>query len=817
MHLLDTSKLASKFSSKTVEIYMIGYSDHLNTYRVWDPKTNNVIISSDVVCSEHSRVTRDKHLADRPYVTFTFDSDQENTGHDGIDESTNGDNSGRTHASIDLPEDSGQAQHDCTLALPEHRSDARQYVNEYLNDEADHVELEQLRSRVSQVSMGTYENVPGPTAQAAPSMPTAPARESGYSSSGLSHTNMPHGREGTAARAQASTVAPAPDRTSELAHRQEAPSQRRTEGSASASSTTATADTGTNKVPASTNKAANPSRQTKQGGLSPGKIVERLAPNFQWSLKDRTKRSVNSKYARVAKAVDREPNTYTEAINAPDGEQWKLAIAVELNAHIRNNTWRLVPKRDGLREISAKWIFKIKRDANGNVDRYKARFVARGFTQIEGVDYEEIYSPVVNNDSLRLLFALSAQYNLVFKQFDIATAFLYGEVKEELYVTPPEGLEVPPGHTCRLVKALYGLKQAPKCFNERFCKILSGYGLKRVISYPCVFVEGGDDMLMLALYVDDGIVFARNHQAIDRLLKYLSSQFDLKVIDKPYFFGVEITHNHEDSSIFLHQTGYAKRVLERFSFQEGRSVSTPVEPGHSLTKAETLKQPIVDCPYQEVIGSLNYLAKTRPDLVYTLSLLSKFSSQPREAHWKALKRVVRYIRGTLDYGLLYKSVKNPRLVCYTDADYAGDQSNSHSTSGMVSYINTGPISFRAQQQQTVSLSTTEAEFVAAAMAVKELSWMQALMGELRIPISDKGLLLCDNQSAIHLIKNRGLHQRTKHIAIKWHFIREKWEAGDFQVEYVETDQQKADIFTKPLAVPRHAMMRELIGCVKRRK
>lgn len=381
-------------------------------------------------------------------------------------------------------------------------------------------------------------------------------------------------------------------------------------------------------------------------------------------------------------------------MNSADTDEWIKAIESELSAHAKNGTWKIVPKEDHMREISAKWVFKIKQGANGEVERYKTRLVARGFSQIKGVDYGDIYSPVVHGDSIRLLFALSAQYKLKFKQFDVATAFLNGELTEDLYLVPPDGVDVPDGYTCRLVKSLYGLRQAPRCFNNKFTEMLRRFGMKRIFSDPSVFVTEGDPPMILALYVDDGIVFARDDTDIDRLIKQLTDHFEIKVVDSAYFLGIEIVKNN-DCSIFLHQRGYAKQILEKFGFLNGRDVKAPLEVGHLLNKKETLATEVWDCPYAEVIGSLNYLAtRTRPDLSYALSVLSKFTKQPRFQHWKALKRVLRYVRKTMNYGLIYKAVDEPRLICYTDADHGGDQENSKSTSGMVVFINTGPIAYR---------------------------------------------------------------------------------------------------------------------------
>jgi len=532
-------------------------------------------------------------------------------------------------------------------------------------------------------------------------------------------------------------------------------------------------------------------------------------------MKDRPKRSTKSVYARnLSMICESEPDSYTDAINRWDAEKWRQAITEELNAHRENKTWEIVTKTPNMREISAKWVFKVKHNADGSIERYKARLVARGFVQKKGVDYNEVFSPVVRMDSIRLLFSVCAQYEMHFKQFDITTAFLNGDIEEELYLDPPEGLTVPEGSTCRLRRSLYGLKQAPRCWNTKFSEMLRTFKMRQTASDPCVYVSKGDERLYLALYVDDGLIFAENTSSINKLLEYLTLHFKVKSVESHCFVGVEIVRDMEGKSIFLHQSGYIKRILEKFNMAHSNGAPTPLEVGHSLNRQETLDtEPVEDVPYPEALGSLLYCATgTRPDIAQALSILSKYSREPRSQHWQAVKRVFRYLRSTTDYGLLYRKIENPKVVCYSDADWAGDQDNRKSTSGMVTFLTSGPISFRAQQQSVVALSTTEAEYIAASEAVKDLIWIQRFVKELKLDVA-KSLLLCDNESALKLIRNPEFHQRTKHIEIRFHFIREKFEEGKFDLEHICSKDQRADVFTKALSADRFRTLRDSIGCV----
>lgn len=508
-----------------------------------------------------------------------------------------------------------------------------------------------------------------------------------------------------------------------------------------------------------------------------------------------------------------EPLSFAEAISCREHDAWFDAIKAELDAHSKNQTWSIVVKPEGAHEITAKWIFKKKLAPDGQVERFKARLVARGFSQVAGLDYFEIFAPVVRMDSIRLLFALAAQSNLMFYQFDIATAFLNGIIEEELYLKPPEGVEVPAGHTLKLNRSLYGLKQSPRCWNKRLKELVRGFNMEPTSADPCVFVRTRGEALILALYVDDGLLFAKGRGVIDEFVNYLNKHVQINEVKSSCFVGVEIVRSPE-GSIFLHQRSYIKRMLERFNMSDSKPKATPLDLNHPLNKEEVLREPIIEGnEYAAAIGSLMYCCvATRPDLSYALSVLSKHTKAPREAHWQGVKRVFRYLRGTMDHGLIYKHA-TPDVLCFSDADWAGDQANRRSTSGMATLYSSGLVCYKAQQQSVVALSTTESEYISASISVKDLIWIRRFLRELRAPMMWRPLLLCDNQSAIRLIRNPEFHQRSKHIDIRYHFIRDSFESGEFDLEYLQTDQQLADLFTKSLASDRHHLLKEAIGCV----
>ena len=478
-----------------------------------------------------------------------------------------------------------------------------------------------------------------------------------------------------------------------------------------------------------------------------------------------------------------------------------------------NQTWSVIPKPKGASEISAKWVFKITRNPDNSVDKYKARLVARGFIQREGRDFKEVFAPVVRMDSIRLLFSICVQYDLDYIQFDIATAFLNGTIEEVLYLKPPEGVTVPEGCTLKLNKSLYGLRQAPRAWNTTFTSMLKEFNLKPTDSDACVSV--GDNYTYLAIYVDDGVIFGKDKESINRVLDYMRQHFNVKIISNSCFIGVEV--KRYPNAIMLHQGAYIKRMLTRYGMENCKGAKSPLEAGHMLNYPELMEKAVLDdIPYAAAVGSLLYCAlATRPDITHSLSLLSKYTKAPREAHWKAIKRVFRYLQATSNYGLLYRKIdSNLTLDCYTYADWGGDQSSRRSMSGMVLFLGTAPVSYHSQQQLCVALSTTEAEYIAASDSVKSLIWVKRFLKELGITEVKQARILCDNQGALKLIRNPEFHRRTKHIDIRFHFIRDQFLRKVFEPEYICTEEQKADLFTKALTVEKFCHFRKQIGCIQ---
>lgn len=517
-----------------------------------------------------------------------------------------------------------------------------------------------------------------------------------------------------------------------------------------------------------------------------------------------------------------EPNGYREALKDENCSKWEAAMKEEFDALIKNGTWELVKRPENQRIVDNKWVYKVK--AEQKSIRYKARLVARGFTQEYGVNYFETFSPVVRFTSIRLILAMAAQRKMSMRQFDVKTAFLNGTLNEEVYMEQPMGFNDGTNRVCRLKKGLYGLKQASRCWNEKFTTFIKRFGFGQSISDACVFISRRNDALtILAIHVDDGLIVGENLNEINAVIKHLKEQFEIKEMNVDCFLGIEI-QQREDGSIFIHQATYTNKVLCRFDMRDCHGVATPADPNQTMNNYE--ESDASTYPYRELIGSLMYLAVgTRPDIAYAVGIASRFLEKPTVAHERAAKRILKYLKRTINFGILFSHSKINELHGYSDADYAGCLTTRRSTSGYTFIFGGGTISWGSERQQSVSLSTAESEYMAASQCVKELVWLRKLFYEILVGkisvetesdfILDKKvlkiILFMDNNSAIRLIKNPEYHKRTKHIDVRFHFIREKYERDYFVTEYISTKEMIADVFTKALSAQQFNVLIRMLG------
>ncbi|CAA7013624.1 unnamed protein product [Microthlaspi erraticum] len=505
-----------------------------------------------------------------------------------------------------------------------------------------------------------------------------------------------------------------------------------------------------------------------------------------------------------------EPRDFYEA---KESKSWMAACEDEINSIVKNKTWTLVDLPVGAKPIGLKWVFKLKRNSDGSINKHKARLVAKRYVQRYGIDFEEVFAPVARIETIRLLISLAATNGWEIHHLDVKTAFLHGELKETVYVTQPEGFieKGSEDKVYKLSRALYGLRQAPRAWNDKLNQILRDLQFKRCSKEPSVYRKKvNQETLLLAVYIDDLFVTGTSLIIIEEFKREMSSKFEMSDLGRlTYYLGIEVQQDSE--GITLSQRRYAMKILEEAGMMSCNPVNTPMEAGLKLSKA-TEEKDIDATAYRKNVGCLRYLLHTRPDLSYCVGVLSRYMQNPKESHEAAMKQCLRYLRGTTNLGLTFKrSSAGTRLVGYSDSSHNVDPDDGKSTTGHVFYLGESLISWCSQKQDTVALSSCEAEFMAGTEAARQAIWLQDLLSEITEATSRKVVIKIDNQSAIALTKNPVFHGRSKHIHTRFHFIRECVENGLVEVEHVPGTEQKADILTKALGKLKFKEMRELIG------
>ncbi|KAI3524454.1 hypothetical protein L1887_03109 [Cichorium endivia] len=467
-----------------------------------------------------------------------------------------------------------------------------------------------------------------------------------------------------------------------------------------------------------------------------------------------------------------------------------------------NDTWEQVPRPTNHPVIRCMWLFRHKFKADGSLEHYKARLVVNGKSQTVGIDYYERFSPVVKPATIRTVLTLAVSRSWPIQQLDVKNAFLHGDLNETVFMHQPPGFidSVYPNHVCRLKRSLYGLKQAPRAWYTRFSNFLLSHGFKSSRCDNSLFVyRHGDYTAYLLLYVDDIILTASDHTILRSITTQLSTEFSMTDLgDLHHFLGISVTRNN--SGLFLQQSQFARDIIQRASMSTCKPVSTPVDTSAKLSATDGPLLPDGSL-YRSLAGALQYLTFTRPDISYAVQQVCLFMHAPREAHYNFLKRILRYLQGTLNFGIQITPTRLDSITAYSDADWAGCPDSRRSTSGYCVYFGDNILSWSSKRQHTVSRSSAEAEYRAVANTVAEVSWLRKLLLELHVPLRHATVVFCDNVSAVYLSDNPVQHQQTKHVEIDIHFVREKVRLEHIRVLHVPSESQYADIFTKGL--PRH--------------
>ena len=497
------------------------------------------------------------------------------------------------------------------------------------------------------------------------------------------------------------------------------------------------------------------------------------------------------------------PSCYSHAAKH---ECWQRAMQEELQALQDNQTWDIVQCSSHVKPIGCKWVYSVKLRSDGSLDLYKARLVALGHRQEYGIDYEETFAPVAKMTTVRTILAIAASKSWSLQQFDVKNAFLHGDLKEEIYMMPPPGLfSSSTKEVCKLNRSLYGLKQAPRAWFEKFRSTLLQFNLVQSQYDSSLFLRTtATGIVILLVYVDDIVITGNDSLLIAQLQQHLQESFHMKNLGNlTYFLGLEV---HRDSSgIFLHQHKYTQDLIQLAGLQESSSIDTPLEVNvkYHADEGEPLSDPLL---YRQLVGSLNYLTTTQPDLSFAVQQVSQFMHSPRHLHMAVVRRIIRYLKGTSSRGLFFSAGSSLQLAGYSDADWAGCPNTRRSITGWCMFLGSSLISWKSKKQDRVSKSSTESEYRAMSAACSEITWLRGLLAELSFPQSNPTSLHADNTSAIQIATNPVYHERTKHIEVDCHYIREAVDTQLLSFPHVPTTLQVADLFTKSHTRHRHQFL-----------
>jgi hypothetical protein len=520
-------------------------------------------------------------------------------------------------------------------------------------------------------------------------------------------------------------------------------------------------------------------------------------------------------YACAIEAGD-DYQSLKEAKASNEWPEWEAAIRVELSQLDAMGTWRLVDPPNDAKPIGNKWVFAKKRNKDGQLTKYKARLVAKGFAQRPGYDYVETHSPVVRLETIRILLALAQRREMIIQQMDVKGAYLNGTLKERVYMRQPEGFEDGTQRVCLLVKTLYGLKQSGREWNIELDTKMRQNGYTLLLSDPCVYLQRSSDGLSIAtVWVDDLLLFASSKPLMAKMKASLQRTWQVTDLGEPTkIVGIEVARDRD--SLTICQRLYIDSILSKQGLAKADKVSTPLDHNVPIQPNPEGNEGNRSNAYAQLLGSLQFLANaTRPDIAYAVNRLASYTANPSMQHQTALKRVLRYLSGTKNYALTYRTIPNAdgnMFHGFADAAFANND-DCTSTSGYVFLAQGGALTWRSVKQTLVTLSTTHTEYVALSESAREACWLKTMMEELGFPQPNPITIYGDNDGSIQLSKNPQFHKRTKHIAIRWHWIRDLVRDSEIIIESCRDSEQTADVLTKPLPRPKHRQHAQEMGLV----
>jgi Reverse transcriptase (RNA-dependent DNA polymerase) len=530
-----------------------------------------------------------------------------------------------------------------------------------------------------------------------------------------------------------------------------------------------------------------------------------------------------------------EPQTLRQANNSNAAAEWREARQVEYDRLMQMGTWKLVEPPPGANILGCKWVFKHKFKPDGSLERYKARLVAQGFGQIEGIDFDETFAPTAGRPTVRAFLAKVCNDDLHLHQLDVTTAFLYGEVDKEIYMRQPPEISDGTSRVCKLVRSIYGLKQAPRIWSELLEQALVKLGFVKSTLDPSLYILYKDGQSLYLLdFVDDMLLATSSLGLLSFVKQALMTEFKITDLGEAQrYVGIYIHRDRPNREMWLHQAPFCLAMAERFGCHMGPFPDHPMtstfvldEPWEMGHKGEGKKkgeptlfppstEPVMDPQgikeYQQIIGSLNYVTTTtRPDVGNAVAKLSRVMARPKARHFDAAKRVVGYLAGTSDWAIHFEAQAQPLLECFVDANYGGDPSHKSFT-GLVLKLCGGPIHWAARKQDRISTSTCDAEAQACMTAVQYVENVRDLLSELGMIQAHPTPLYNDNSATITLCRDAKAHKRSVHLTRPMAYVRERTRLGIISPTHIPSRNMPADFLTKTLVEEAFTRGRSLAG------